>query len=105
MQYERLVDRADEVGLRATVVHNQVYYPPFVRARRLVESGRLGRLHGVSVRWLENNDLHDTHTPVVRREANAIRGAGEGPTPRAEADWANRIYTTVNEGARDSTGT
>jgi predicted dehydrogenase len=54
--YESLVDRADETGHRATVVHNQVYYSPFVRARRLVESGRFGRLHGVSVRWLEDND-------------------------------------------------
>lgn len=251
--YRAVVDRADEAGLRATVVHNQVYYAPFVRARRLVESGRFGRLHGVSVRWLENNDprdpgrgewvldlpggefgegivhpiyvglrstgypaseeavtvqrinttgddaveydgiavsyrtgaevictiqhhsnvygsrqiefflaegrvvvdiptqtvqvypegygpnatvenpmlnaaywtarnaasairsavstrlrralaefrggeftVHDTHTPVIRREADAIRGTGDGPTPRAEADWANRIYTLVN---------
>lgn len=251
-EYESLVERADDTGLRATVVHNQVYYPPFVKARRLVESGRFGRVHGVSVRWLENNDprnpdrgewvldlpggefgegvvhpiymglrsagypaseddvavqtinttrddaveydgiavsyrtvdevtctiqhhsnvpgtrqveffleqgrivadiptqtvmiypegyganatverpllnaaywtarnavsaarsaisvrlgqtlatlrnqeyhLHDTHTPVIRREANAIRGAGDGPTPRPEADWANRIYTSL----------
>jgi predicted dehydrogenase len=254
--YERLVGTADEAGLRATVVHNQVYYPPLVRARRLVESRRFGRLHGVSVRWLENNDprepgrgdwvldlpggefgegivhpvyvglrsagypadedavdvrrinttgdpevaydgiavsyrtegdvactiqhhsnvrgtrqveflaaegrvlvdiptqsvrvypegygpnatvdrpmldaayrtarnaaaaarsvasvrarraladlrgrdwtAHDTHTPVVRREANAIQGTGDGPTPRAEADWANRIYTMAAETA------
>lgn len=251
-EYESLMARADDADLRATVVHNQVYYPPFVRARRLVKSGRLGRLHGVSVSWLENNDprdpgrgewvldlpggefgegivhpiymglrsagypasedavavqainttrddaveydgiavsyrtvdevactvqhhsnvpgsrqveffleegrvvadiptqtvrvypegyganatvkrpilnaaywtarnatgavqsalsvllrrwfaalrnqefcLHDTHTPVIRREANAIRGAGDGPTPRQEADWANRIFTTL----------
>jgi predicted dehydrogenase len=259
--YESLADRADETGLRATVVHNQVYYAPFVRARRLVESGQFGRLHGVSVRWLENNDprdpgrgewvldlpggefgegivhpiymglraagypagtdavdvqrinttgdpaveydgiavsyrtaadvtctvqhhsnvrgnrqveffldrgrvvvdiptqtvrvypegygpnatvenpmlnaaywaarnaasgvrsalsvrlrgaiadlrgdeytVHDTHTPVIRREARAVRGTGDGPTPRAEADWANRLYTTVNEDVRGDTG-
>lgn len=258
-EYESLVERADETGLRATVVHNQVYYRPLVRARRLIESGRLGRIHGVSVRWLENNDprdsnrgewvldlpggefgegivhpiyvglraagypadeqavtvqrinttrddaveydgiavsyrtadevactiqhhsnvrgcrqveyfldggrvvvdiptqtvsvypegyggnatverpmlnaaywttrnaagavrsaaavrlrrtlaslrgreftVHDTHTPVIRREASAIRGAGDGPTPRAEADWTNRLYTTINDGVRDS---
>ncbi|MEF8813485.1 MAG: Gfo/Idh/MocA family oxidoreductase [Halovenus sp.] len=251
--YRSVVERADEAGLRATVVHNQVYYSPFVRARRLIESGRFGRLHGVSVHWLENNDprdpgrgdwvldlpggefgegivhpiymglrsagypadegavditrvnttgddaveydgiavsyrteaevtctvqhhsnvqgsrqisffldggrvvadiptqtvrvypegygpnatvenpmlnaaywtlrnaagavqstlsvrlrkalaalrggeftVHDTHTPVIRREAEAIRGTGDGPTPRAEADWANRLYTLVN---------
>lgn len=261
-EYESLVDRADAVSRRVTVVHNQVYYGPFVRARRLVESGRFGRVHGVSVRWLENNDpreagrgewvlelpggefgegivhpiyvglrsagypaseaavtvqrinttgdegveydgiavsyrtadevtctiqhhsnvqgcrqleyfldsgrivadiptqtvavypegygpnatvdrpmldaaywtarnaasairsavavrlrrqmatlrdreftVHDTHTPFIRREARAIRGTGDGPTPRAQANWANYIFTTINERASDDTGT
>jgi hypothetical protein len=45
----------------------------------------------------EEFTVHDTHTPVIRREANAIEGTGDGPTPRAEADWANRIYTMVTE--------
>lgn len=251
--FESLVEAAEAGGARLTVVHNAVYYPPFVEARRAVESGRFGQLHGVSVRWLEANDPrdpdrgdwvldlpggeftegvvhpvyvglrsagypvegsvsvsrvdttdddavefdglavtyrtadgvactiqhhsgcrgsrqvefftdggrvvadvptqsvryyprgygaktelrnpmvnavywtarntirsasavarlrvrralaslrgetftpHDTHTPVVRREARAIRGQGDGPTPRAEADWTNRIFTTVIE--------
>jgi hypothetical protein len=38
---------------------------------------------------------HDTHSPVIRREAAAIRGRGDGPTPRAEADWANRLFTRL----------
>jgi predicted dehydrogenase len=258
-EYEELVEHADEVGLRATVVHNQVYYSPLIRARQLVESGQFGRLHGVSVRWLENNDpresnrgewvldlpggefgegivhpiyvglrsagypdseeaisvdqinttqdeaveydgvtisyrtaeevactiqhhsnvvgsrqveyfleggrvvadiptqraivypegygpnptvdrpmlhaawwlvrngagairtalsvrarrrlaslrgreftVHDTHTPVIRREASAIQGRGDGPTPRAEADWTNRIFSMINDRANDS---
>ena len=253
-EFASLVETADEVGLRATVVHNQVFYAPFLRARALIASRRFGRLHGVSVRWLENNDprepgrgdwvldlpggefgegivhpiyvglrsagypagedavdikrvnttddpsveydgiavsyrtdsdvtctiqhhsnvqgrrqveffadegrvvadiptqtvrvypegygpnatverpmlnaaywtarnaasvarsvasirarqaladlqdgdvtVHDTHTPVIRREVNAIEGTGSGPTPREEADWTNRIYTMVNE--------
>ncbi|MFB6233130.1 MAG: Gfo/Idh/MocA family protein [Haloarculaceae archaeon] len=252
-EYESLVQRADESDRRVTVVHNQVNYPPMVRARRLAENGRFGTLHGVSVRWLENNDprepgrgewvldlpggefgegivhpvyiglrmagypaseetvdvqrinttrddaveydgisvsfttpeevvctiqhhsnvpgsrqveffldgarivadiptqsvsvypegyggnatvdrpvlnaawwsvrnaataagsaikiqlqqaladlrdeeftVHDTHTPVIRQEASAIRGTGDGPTPRAEADWTNRIFTRIN---------
>jgi len=259
-EYESLIERADEVDRRATVVHNQVYYTPLIRARELVESGRFGRVHGVSVRWLESNDprdanrgewvldlpggefgegivhpiyvglrsagypasesavsvhrinttgddavdydglavsyrtaedtactiqhhsnvrgnrqveyfleagrivadvptqtvrvypegygpgatvdrpllnaaywsvrnaastvqsalsirlrqrlatlrnqeftVHDTHTPVIRREASAIRGTGDGPTPRAEADWANRIFTTINETVSNDT--
>ena len=48
---------------------------------------------------LQDGDVtvHDTHTPVIRREVNAIEGTGSGPTPREEADWTNRIYTMVNE--------
>jgi predicted dehydrogenase len=252
-EYESLVRHADRSDRRVTVVHNQVHYAPFVRARRLVESGRFGALNGVSVRWLENNDprdpgrgewvldlpggefgegivhpiyvglrmagypadeeaidikrinttgdeaveydgiavsyttadqvacsiqhhsnvpgsrqveyfldggriladiptqsvrvypegyggnatverpilnaawwtarnaatavrsaitihvrktlaelrdeeftVHDTHTPVVSQEADAIRGTGEGPTPRAETDWTNSIFTRIN---------
>jgi predicted dehydrogenase len=252
--YESLVAAADDNGVRATVVHNQVYYPPIQTALRWIEEGRLGRSHGVSIRWLEGNDprnpdrgdwvldlpggefgegvvhplyvalrtagypasesavhidrinttgdstvvydgvavsyrtadevtctvqhhsnvtgsrqvevigeggrlvadvptqsvryhphgygpktefsrpmvaaaywtvrnaaravgsvatvyarqalasargetftVHDTHTPVVRREARAIRGQGDGPTPRAEADWTNRLFAMVNE--------
>ncbi len=254
-EYESLVQRADQTDRRVTVVHNQVNYPPIVRARRLADNGRFGSVHGVSVRWLENNDprepgrgdwvldlpggefgegivhpiyiglrtagypateeavdvqrvnttgddaveydgigvsyttadevvctiqhhsnvqgcrqveyfldggrivadiptqtvsvypegyggnatvnrpilnaawwsvrnaagaarsameiqlqrtladfrdeeftVHDTHTPVIRQEADAIRGAGDGPTPREEADWTNRIFTRINSG-------
>jgi hypothetical protein len=39
---------------------------------------------------------HDTHTPVVRREADAIRGNGDGPTPREELDWTNRLFTALS---------
>jgi predicted dehydrogenase len=252
-EYESLVRHADQSNCRVTVVHNQVNYPPFVRARQLIESGQFGEVHGVSVRWLENNDprepgrgewvldlpggefgegivhpiyiglrmaghpaneevidvqrinttgddaveydgiavsyttadevactiqhhsnvpgcrqveyfldkgrlvadiptqtvsvypegysdnatvdrpilnaawwsvrnaaaaarsaitvqfkrlladlrdqeftVHDTHTPVIRQEASAIRGTGDGPTPRTEADWTNRIFTRIN---------
>jgi predicted dehydrogenase len=255
-EYLSVTRTADEAGLRVTVVHNQVYYPPLVRARELVADQRFGRVHGVSVRWLENNDprdpgrgdwvldlpggefgegivhpvyvglrtagypadegavdiqlvnttgdetveydgfavsyrtddevtctvqhhsnvrgsrqveifaeegrivadiptqsvriypegyganttvdrpmlnaaywaarnavgavrsatrlrvrqalanlqgerftVHDTHTPVVRREAEAIRGTDTGPTPGEEADWANRVYTMVKKTA------
>lgn len=252
-EYESLVRHAARSDRRVTVVHNQVNYPPIVRARRLAASGRFGTVHGVSVRWLENNDprepgrgewvldlpggefgegivhpvyiglrtagypaseeaidvhhvnttrddaveydgiavsfttpddvvctiqhhsnvpgsrqveyfldrgrivadiptqsvsvypegyggkatvdrpilnaawwrarnaanaarsavtihlrrllatargteftVHDTHTPVIRQEAAAIRGRGDGPTPDEEADWTNRIFTRVN---------
>jgi predicted dehydrogenase len=243
-EFERLTAAADRASVRATVVHNQVYYPSVMDACRRVERGEFGRLHGVSVRWAEDVDprrpdrgdwvldlpggefgegivhpiyvglraagypadesavsvgridttgdetvafdgvtvsyttaddvactiqhhsnvpdrrridfaaerahvtvdvatgsvrvqrdsygpnasgaypalraavdglggavravtdavwrrvtdaegRHDTHSPVIRREAAAIRGRGDGPTPRAEADWANRLFTRL----------
>lgn len=247
-EFERLTAAADRAGVRATVVHNQVYYPSVMDACRRVDRGEFGRLHGVSVRWAEDVDprrpdrgdwvldlpggefgegivhpiyvglraagypadesavsvgridttggeavafdgiavsyttaddvactiqhhssvpdrrridfaaerahvtvdvatgsvrvqrdsygpnasgaypalraavdglggavrttvdavadavwrrvtdaesRHDTHSPVIRREAAAIRGRGDGPTPRAEADWANRLFTRL----------
>jgi len=248
-EFEALTAAADDAGVRATVVHNQAYYPPFREARRRIGAGEFGRLRGVSVRWAEDLDprdpdrgdwvldlpggefgegivhpiyvglraagypadtssvaihrtatvegvefdgiavsyatadgvtctiqhhssvpdrrridfaaegghltvdvgsgsvrshrrsygpnapytrpmlraglrelrnaagvaagalartlrgarsdsgaYHDTHTPVIRRETSAIRGQGEGSTPRAEADWANRIFTGIIEG-------
>ena len=243
-EFERLTAAADRAGVRATVVHNQVYYRAFREAYRRIERGDFGTLHGVSVRWAEDIDprrpdrgdwvldlpggefgegivhpiyvglraagypaddsavsverinttgdeavvfdgvalsyataddvictiqhhsgvpdrrridfaaeaghvtvdiatgsirvdresygpnapfeysavraalgdvrsavrvtadavkrrvtaadsRHDTHSPVVRREAAAIRGRGDGPTPRAEADWTNRLFTRL----------
>jgi predicted dehydrogenase len=54
--YESLMTAAEETGRNCTVVHNQVYYPPVQTALRWIREGRFGRLHGVSVRWLEDND-------------------------------------------------
>jgi len=248
-EFERLTAAADQAGVRATVVHNQVYYRPLQTALRRIDRGDLGRLHGVSVHWAEDIDptvpgrgdwvldlpggefgegivhpiyvglrgagypaddasvdirqcqtaadgvafdgialsfvtadevtctiqhhsnvpdhrrvvfagerghltvdigtqslryhrhgygpnspydrpmlagaltdlrnaarttasavretvktrlsssysTHDTHTPVVRCEARAIEHGGDGPTPRAEADWTNRLFTSVAE--------
>ena len=40
---------------------------------------------------------HDTHTPVIEREARALREGGEGPTPRAEGRWTNHILARIND--------
>ena len=44
----------------------------------------------------ESYTVHDTHTPVIRREIDAIVGDGPSPTPRREVDWTNRLFTTLN---------
>ncbi|AXG11686.1 Gfo/Idh/MocA family protein [Haloplanus rubicundus] len=55
-EFERLTAAADRAGVRATVVHNQVYYPSVIDACRRIERGEFGRLHGVSVQWAEDID-------------------------------------------------
>jgi predicted dehydrogenase len=46
---------------------------------------------------LTRTTVHDTHTPVIRREARAIRAGGRGPTPREEARWATYLFDRVND--------
>jgi predicted dehydrogenase len=46
---------------------------------------------------LTDAPVHDTHTPVIRREARAIRDGGPGPTPRAEGRWATHIFARIND--------
>lgn len=41
--------------------------------------------------------VHDTHTPVIRREAQAIRGQGSGPTPQSENRWTTQIFSRINK--------
>jgi predicted dehydrogenase len=64
-------------------------------ARSAVRTTARTAVDAVKRRVTDADGRHDTHSPVIRREAAAIRGRGDGPTPRAEADWANRLFTRI----------
>jgi predicted dehydrogenase len=95
-----------DIGTQSIRTHRAGYGPntpfdyPMVRgALRSVRNGVrvTARAVGETMkqRLVPSYDPHDTHTPVVRHEAKAIRGGGDGPTPREEADWTNRLFTTL----------
>jgi len=46
---DRIIDAAAKAGLRICVAHTGLFYEPFLKARRLVESGKLGSFRGMRV--------------------------------------------------------
>ena len=67
------------------------------RLRTAVRAAVSGVAVSAKRRLVPSYTPHDTHTPVVEREASALRGEGTGPTPRTEADWTNRLLVDINE--------
>lgn len=46
---DRIIDAAQKARLRICVAHTGLFYEPFLKARRLVESGKLGSFRGMRV--------------------------------------------------------
>lgn len=80
---------------------NSSFDRPLVRAgldaaRRGLQSGVVAARRRVAAVGSDAS-IHDTHTPVIRREARAISEGSPGPTPREEARWATHIFDRVND--------
>lgn len=58
-QADAIVSRAEAAGLVVLVGHQRRYYPAVAEARRLIDSGRIGRLMGVSGVWMTRK--HDAY--------------------------------------------
>ena len=58
---DRMVDASRKYGVRLSVVHNQNFYPPFLKAQKLVESGAIGKLLGLRVLILTTRDEYIAH--------------------------------------------
>lgn len=94
-----------DVATQSVTVQRESFGPNATADRPGLAAGRDALTRGLSAATsalrsavrsaVTGTSPHDTHTPVIRREARAIRGSGPGPTPRAEADWTNRIYTRL----------
>jgi predicted dehydrogenase len=74
---------------------------PLVRAGIAAVRRTAGRVTDAARRRLRtataDASMHDTHTPVIRREARAVRDGGDGPTPRGEMRWATHVFERVND--------
>ena len=58
---DRIVEDSHKYGVRLSVVHNQNFYPPFLKAQKLVEEGAIGKLLGMRVLILTTRDEHIAH--------------------------------------------
>jgi predicted dehydrogenase len=96
-----------DIATQSVTVQRHSFGPNTPFERSLVRAGidALGRAAGAVTDaarrrlWatLTDASIHDTHTPVIRREARAIRDGSDGPTPRAEARWATTVFERVND--------
>ncbi|TRZ51238.1 MAG: gfo/Idh/MocA family oxidoreductase [Dehalococcoidia bacterium] len=58
---DKMVEASRKYGVKLSVVHNQNFYPPFLKAQKLVESGAIGKLLGMRVLILTTRDEYIAH--------------------------------------------
>jgi len=58
---DRMIQASNKYGVKLSVVHNQRFYPPFLKAQQLVEEGAIGELTGMRVLSLTHREEFMTH--------------------------------------------
>lgn len=58
---DKMVEAYKRYGVKLSVVHNQNFYPPFLKAQKLVDSGAIGKLIGMRVLILTTRDEYIAH--------------------------------------------
>jgi predicted dehydrogenase len=58
---DKMVDASHKYGVKLGVVHNQNFYPPFLKAQELVERGAIGKLLGMRVLILTTREEYIAH--------------------------------------------
>jgi predicted dehydrogenase len=56
----QMIDSAKKSGVKLSVVHNQKFYPPFIKAQKLVNDGAIGKIMGMRVLSLTNRNEYMT---------------------------------------------
>jgi predicted dehydrogenase len=56
-----MIEASKNFGAKLSVVHNQNFYPPFLKARKLVEKGAIGELIGMRVLIMTPRDEYIAH--------------------------------------------
>jgi len=51
---DNMIDATRKTRQKLNIVHNQIFYPPFLKARELVSRGEIGKLTGMSISQLTN---------------------------------------------------
>jgi predicted dehydrogenase len=58
---DKMIDAAHKHNVKLSVVHNQNFYPPFLKAQKLVAAGAIGKLVGMRVLILNTKDEYIAH--------------------------------------------
>jgi len=58
---DKMVQASQKYNVKLSVVHNQNFYPPFLKAQKLVEGGAIGKLLGMRVLILTPRDEYISH--------------------------------------------
>ncbi|MGA2682452.1 MAG: Gfo/Idh/MocA family oxidoreductase [Candidatus Bathyarchaeia archaeon] len=61
---DKMIDSSEKYGVKLSVVHNQRFYQPFMKAQELVSSGAVGKITGMRILSLTNKNeymVHENH--------------------------------------------
>jgi len=58
---DKMIEASKRYATKLSVVHNERFYPPFLKAQQLVESGAIGELTGMRVLSLTNKEDYLVH--------------------------------------------
>ncbi len=61
---DEMIEAAKRSGKKLSIVHNQMFYPPFLEVQKLVEEGNIGKLTGMTITLLtprEEYIVHEKH--------------------------------------------
>lgn len=58
---DKMIQASRKYGVKLSVVHNQRFYPPFLKAQQLVKSGAIGELTGMRVLSLTHREEYMAH--------------------------------------------
>lgn len=58
---DKMIQASRKCRVKLSVVHNQRFYPPFLRAQELVKSGAIGELTGMRILSLTNRAVYISH--------------------------------------------
>jgi predicted dehydrogenase len=57
---DKMIQTSRKCGTKLSVVHNQLFYPPFIKAKQLVDNDVIGRIVGMRILSLTHKDEYMT---------------------------------------------
>ena len=74
---DRMIRASQKYGSKLSIVHNQIFYPPFLKARELVDGGVVGKLTGMRILSLTHRD---EYMPLKDHWVHKLPGGVVGET-------------------------